>query len=98
MPNRNKQKGNRVERELVNAAKAKGLEAKRAYASNGLSLGLSEEVDLVIGKYHIQSKARKSFPKWLTAAFQNVDGVVFKEDGKKPTIMIDFDVFLDLIK
>ncbi len=97
MPSRSKQKGNRVERELVNQAKTYGLEAKRAYASNGLSLGHSEEVDLLIGKYRIQSKARKSFPKWLTEASQNVDAVVFREDNKKPTIMIDFELFLQFV-
>ena len=34
-----KRKANRHERELVKIAEAKGLEAERAYASNGQSLG-----------------------------------------------------------
>ena len=48
MTHRNKVKGNTYERELVNQAKDIGLEAKRAWASDGRSLGLHEEVDLVI--------------------------------------------------
>ena len=97
MVNRSKQKGNRIERELVNMAKAAGHESQRAYASDGRSLGLSEKVDLLVGKYKIQAKGRKKFPKWLTEAFSEVDGVVLKENNKKPVIMIDYEKFLELI-
>ena len=43
-----KQKGNRIERECVNLAKGYGLETKRAWGSDGRSLGWSEEVDMTI--------------------------------------------------
>jgi Holliday junction resolvase len=39
MTHTSKRKGNAYERELVNQAIAAGLTSKRAYASNGLSLG-----------------------------------------------------------
>lgn len=48
MPSRSKQKGNRFEREVVNIAKERQIGAERAYASNGLSLGHTEEVDAVL--------------------------------------------------
>ena len=48
MPSRSKQKGNRFEREVVNRAKELHIGAERAYASNGLSLGHTEEVDVVV--------------------------------------------------
>ena len=41
---RNKIRGNNLEREIVNDAKKIGLSAKRAYASDGRSLGKSEVV------------------------------------------------------
>ena len=43
-----KQKGNRIERECVNIAKESGIEAKRAWGSDGRSLGWTEEVDVEI--------------------------------------------------
>ena len=43
-----KQKGNRIERECVNLAKGFGFESKRAWGSDGRSLGWHEEVDMTI--------------------------------------------------
>ena len=43
-----KQKGNRIERECVNLTKGYGIKAKRAWGSDGRSLGWSEEVDMEI--------------------------------------------------
>ena len=43
-----KQKGNRVERQCVSLAKAYGFESKRAWGSDGRSLGWHEEVDMII--------------------------------------------------
>lgn len=51
MPNRSKEKGNRLERELVLKAKEWGLYSERAYGSDGRNLGLSPTVDLLVGKY-----------------------------------------------
>lgn len=58
-----KQKGNRVERECVNLAKSFGFESRRAWGSDGRSLGWHEEVDITITTkedlYKFQVKARK---------------------------------------
>ena len=94
---RQKVKGNRVEREVVHLAQAHGFTAKRAYASNGRSLGLDEEVDVLIGEYRVQVKARKSFPKWLLEASKNVDWVVFKEDGQPFKAMLNLESLLQLL-
>ena len=51
MPSKNKARGNRLERLVVNQAKEVGIEAIRAYASNGLSLGEPEDVDVKIGEF-----------------------------------------------
>ena len=43
-----KQKGNRIERYCVNLTEGYGIKAKRAWGSDGRSLGWSEEVDLEV--------------------------------------------------
>lgn len=99
MANRNKQKGNRVERDVVKLAENCGLKAKRAYASNGLSLGHSEETDVLVeGKHRVQVKAKKKFPQWLMAAEKDVDWVVLKEDNKPFRVMLNLKDFLDMVR
>ena len=67
MPSRSKQKGNRFEREVVNRAKELHIGAERAYASNGLSLGHAEEVDVVLDgadkEWRVQCKVRKNIAR-----------------------------------
>mgnify|MGYP001607777002 CR=1 FL=1 len=93
-----KVKGNRVEREVVQLAQSKGFTSQRAYASNGRSLGMAEEVDVLIGEYRVQVKARKSFPKWLLEASKNVDWVVFKENGQPFKVMLELDTLLSYVE
>ena len=65
MPSKSKAKGNRFERECVNLAKEYGLESKRAWGSDGRSLGLDPEVDMTIEEYTVQCKVRKRIATWL---------------------------------
>ena len=97
MPNRVKEKGSRIEREIVNKARERGLLGIRAPSSDGRKLGLSGNVDLIVGDYKVQVKGKKAFPKWLLEASADVDIVVLKEDRKAPIVMLDYDKFLDLI-
>ena len=46
MPNRSKEKGNRFERYIVSLCEQADVPAKRSWGSNGMSLGLPEEVDV----------------------------------------------------
>ncbi len=71
MSHPSKRKGTAYERELVDQAKARGLEAKRAWGSNGASLGLLPEVDLVVAGQPIQAKRRARFPKWFKVVLDN---------------------------
>jgi len=89
-----KQKGNRVERMIVNMAKDKGLEAKRAYASDGRSLGYHEEVDVLINNIRIQVKARKSIAAFMKPN-ENVDAVVLKEDRMEPIVVLPLKQYLE---
>ena len=59
MTHRNKVRGNNLEREVVNAAKEVGLSAKRAYASDGRSLGKSEVVDVMVEDCKTKLKQNK---------------------------------------
>jgi hypothetical protein len=97
MTHPSKRKGNRFEREIVDLAVASGLESKRAYASNGESLGLHAEVDLVIAGKKIQAKRRAKIAKWLQPN-ENVDAVVVRQDHGQPLIVMSYFEYLDLIK
>ena len=70
MPSKSKAKGNRFERECVNIAKQHGLKAKRAWGSDGRSLGLHPEVDITIEEYTVQCKVRKRIAEWLKPSEQ----------------------------
>ena len=60
MPSPSKAKGNRFEREIVNKMTSLGIKAKRAWGSNGVSLGMHEEVDVLIGNdFKIQANVER---------------------------------------
>jgi hypothetical protein len=89
-----KRKGNGYERELVQQAKESGLEAKRAWGSDGRSMGMHEEVDCLINDQKVQAKRRKSIAKFLKPT-EHVDVVVFREDGGTSLVLIDWFDWLD---
>ena len=97
MPSPSKAKGNRFEREIVNKATQSGLSAKRAWGSNGASLGMHEEVDLIIGRdpvIKIQAKCRKSLASFLQPT-EHVDAVVCKQDRGETLIILRFEDWLE---
>lgn len=98
MTHPSKVKGNNFERELVAQAKRSGLAAKRAYASNGESLGQHAEVDLLVAGKRIQAKRRKSLPAWLSEPMENVDAVVFRADRSEAIVVLTWWEYLDLVK
>tara|TARA_Y100001938_G_C8044404_1_gene408007 strand:+ start:48 stop:428 length:381 start_codon:yes stop_codon:yes gene_type:complete len=94
MPSKSKIKGNTGERNAVKCVEAHGLDAKRAYGSNGNSIGHHEEVDVLINnEIKVQVKVRKTLPKYLIPT-ENVDIVVFKQDRGKMLVLMDFDDYL----
>jgi|TARA_B110000263_G_scaffold47922_1_gene39831 Holliday junction resolvase len=92
MPSKSKAKGNRFEYEIVDILNENGLEAKRAYASNGLSLGFTEDVDILVKDFYgikdfkIQAKRRAALPKYL--GLGNCDAVIVREDREVPLVLI----------
>lgn len=100
MTHRNKIRGNNLERELVNIAKEEGLSAKRAYASDGRSLGKSEVVDVIVGKYTIQAKRKKVIAQWLypDSHGDDVDLVATRMDRKETLAILPYTEWIRLIK
>jgi len=100
-----KQKGNRIERECVNLAKGFGFESKRAWGSDGRSLGWHEEVDMTItigdslkhDLFKFQVKGRKKIGK-LYKPCDDVYGQILKEDRKEPLVTIRYKDLLMLFK
>lgn len=97
-----KQKGNRIERECVNIAKEFGFEAKRAWGSDGRSLGWSEEVDIEIKipkiyrRFHFQVKGRKKIADYLKPA-EEIYGQILKEDRGEIYVTIRYKELLCLL-
>ncbi len=97
MSHPSKRKGNTFERELVDEAKAAGLDAKRAFASNGKALGQAETVDLMVGRCRVQAKRRKK----IAADFkvpEGADVVAFREDRGDTFVLLRWDTFLNIAK
>ena len=100
-----KQKGNRIERECVNLAKGYGFKSKRAWGSDGRSLGWHEEVDITINltgpaknlEYKFQVKGRKSIADYLKPC-EHVFGQILKEDRKEPLVTIRYKDLLNIFK
>tara|TARA_Y100000593_G_C4301760_1_gene333730 strand:- start:1128 stop:1442 length:315 start_codon:yes stop_codon:yes gene_type:complete len=93
MSHPSKQKGNRFEREIVDKAKDRGLDSKRAWGSNGMALGEHPEVDCLVDGYKIQAKVRKTLPKYLIPS-NEVDAVVFKQDRGEVLMLIRYEDWL----
>ena len=91
MPSPSKAKGNRFEREIVNKLTSLGITAKRAWGSNGASLGMHEEVDVLVGNtFKIQAKCRKKIASFLIPT-EHVDAVICKEDRGEMLIIMRLD-------
>ena len=97
MGNSSKAKGTGYERELVQQALAAGLDAKRAWGSNGESLGLDSEVDLVVEGFTVQAKRRKMVPEYLKPS-PRVDMQAIREDRGRTLVVVDYFDLLDLLK
>lgn len=97
MPHSSKRKGNNFERELVNEAKQARIDAERAYASNGRSLGLTKNVDCLIGNFKVQAKRRKKIASYLKPD-SNIDIQILRGDREPAYAVIKYSALLELIR
>tara|TARA_R100001460_G_scaffold59371_4_gene99201 strand:- start:339 stop:641 length:303 start_codon:yes stop_codon:yes gene_type:complete len=94
MPNKSKAKGNRFEREIVEAVELHEVKAVRAWGSNGKAFGHHEEVDILIDDdIKVQAKVRKALPKWIKPT-EHVDIQVIKEDRGKMYVVQELNDWL----
>ena len=94
MPNKSKAKGNRFEREIVEAVELHEIKCVRAWGSNGASIGQHPEVDLLINdEIKVQAKVRKALPKWIRPS-ENVDVQIIKEDRGKMYVVQELNDWL----
>ena len=95
MAHPSKVKGNTFEREVVRLFESYDIGCKRAWGSNGQSLGLHEEVDcLAEGDLRIQAKRRKKIAEWLKPSVF-VDAVVVREDRGESYIILRLGEFAE---
>ena len=98
MPNKSKAKGNRFEREIVDAIELHDIKAVRAWGSNGKALGHHEEVDILIDdEIKVQAKVRKALPKWI-APSEHVDVQIIKENRGKIYVVQELNDWLVNLK
>jgi len=98
-----KDKGRRLENQVVTLLVEKGIAAERIPLSG--SLGGKYGADVVIGsvdnqKARIECKNRESLGDylWDWLAQGGSDYLVIKKNQKKPLILMDFDHFVDLLR
>ena len=96
MPSKSKQKGNGFEREIVQDALDLGLKAQRVWGSNGQSLGMHEEVDVLLEGYKVQCKRRKKLSE-VVKPNENVDIQIFREDRGTTMAMIPYELLLSFL-
>lgn len=97
MGNPNRRRGFGFERELVTMAREMGMDAERAYGSNGKALGQAEEVDCMIQGCRVQAKRRKTLPAYLQIP-KGCDAVVFRQDRGPCMALIPLQSLLDILK
>ena len=97
MPGRSaRDKGNRVERELVNAFKAAGMTAERVPLSG--AAGGSYTGDLIVEGMRAEVKVRKGgagftqLEKWMG----DNDLLILKRDRQPPMVAMDWETFVTL--
>ena len=92
-----KQKGTNAEREIVNIAKQHGLNAQRAYASDGRSLGHTSDVDATINRYKIQVKRRAKIADYIQPP-PGADITLTRENHGQWLAILPYTLLLHLIK
>ena len=97
MPSKSKAKGNRFERLCVNIATSFGLNAQRAWGSDGRSMGEHQEVDIKIEQYKVQCKTRKRIAEWLKPG-KEVDIQVVKEDAGEVFVIQPLEKWCEMVK
>lgn len=102
MSARNKARGYELEREVVLAAEAAGLEAKRVFGSGAHKAQLGEDFagDVVLAGLRVECKRRKGGFKLLYDAFgqDDADVVCVRADRSPRLYLLRERLFLELLR
>jgi hypothetical protein len=101
MASSSKAKGNRLEVKIVKMAEEAGIKATRAWGSNGKSLGLTDDVDVLMGPYKIQAKARKAIAEFMKpppGADITIIQEIRKGHSEEPLAVLPFKLLLEILK
>jgi len=96
MTSKNKARGNRFERYVVKLARGMGKSARRAWASDGRSLGMHSEVDILIDGKPYQCKKRKNIADYIKPS-EHVHGQIISEDYGETYIVMRLKDYLNEI-
>ena len=100
MSHPSKIKGNKFERDCCKKAELFEIPSKRAWGSDGRSMGLDAEVDIVIGdklnkdECHYQCKIRKRLPSYIFPKTNVVDCHLIRENRGETYIVMRYDDYL----
>ena len=100
MSHPSKIKGNKFERDCCKKAELFEVPSKRAWGSDGRSLGLHPEVDIVLGdknyndEMHVQCKIRKRLPTYIFPKDDAIDSQLIREDRGEAYIVIRYEDYL----
>lgn len=94
MPNRNKEKGDRFERQIVHMAEAVGLKAYRQFLSRS---PLNDAVDVTVAGRQMQCKKEAAGFKRIRKWMEGVDGVIVGSDRECSLVIIRIEDWLKLL-
>ena len=101
MSHPSKVKGNKFESDCCDyATDLYEIPSKRAWGADGRSMGLHQEVDIVLGdkKYkdemHCQCKIRKRLPEYIFPKNDVIDCHLIREDRGETYIVLRYDDYL----
>ena len=100
MSHPSKIKGNKFERDCCKLAEVFEIPSKRAWGSDGRSLGLDPEVDIVIGEsdnkdeMFCQCNIRKRLPEYIFPKNDAIDSHVIRENRGEAYIVLRYDDYL----
>ena len=99
-----KQKGNRIERKIVKILQENGFEAKRTWGSSGRSMGLDDEVDIVLAPapaakdLYLQVKGRRKLADYIKPKEDVIHAQVLVQDREEPLVVMSFDKYMEYLK
>ena len=100
MASKEKQKGNRFEYQVRDTFIENGIDCVSSYGSDGRSLGLDKEVDLLVkhkgSAYTVQCKVRKKISTFIKPS-DDIYTQIIKEDRGDIICVLRLQDFIDLL-